>query len=332
MDPFRQRPSSSVQESNFLSEAAAVVGSNANCNEKTSQGNAAIPLPSTVKDYAFATTNALLGRGAFSNVYRAEHRVSKRQVAIKTMKVIPTTLESYNWEYKINRVLRAHPNVVTLLDHSAPNDNLAHLIFELCSRGEVFQMIRPNVGLAPKEHIGAYFAQLVEAVHHVHECGICHLDIKPENLFVTENGKVKLGDFGLSALLEDGPVLGRRGSVSYASPENLRSKAKEALVHDEYGCRPRQGYDGQRADVWSIGVTLFVFLYGYTPWEAAHDSCYEYRIFKAKDGLPNVPPWNRMPTVFRTLFHRTISIRPSRRWNTTMLKEYINRDLGWHAR
>lgn len=68
----------------------------------------------------------------------------------------------------------------------------------------------------------------------------------------------------------------------------------------------------------------------YTPWDAAHDDSYEFRMFKTFDGMPNRKPWNRMPTVFRTLFHRTVALRSSRRWSCVALKEYINRDLGWH--
>ena len=129
----------------------------------------------------------------------------------------------------------------------------------------VFRQIVPSVGLSPRDRIGSYFAQLVEAVAHVHDCGVCHMDIKPENLFVTASGRVKLGDFGLSVLMEDGPVVGRLGSVSYAAPENLRSQRPSATI-GEYGCgsSARASYDGERADMWSVGVTLFVFLYGFT--------------------------------------------------------------------
>jgi serine/threonine protein kinase len=80
------------------------------------------------------------------------------------------------------------------------------LVFELCDGGEMFQHLEPNSGLTPRSRIGVYFAQLVSAVVHVHACGLCHLDIKPENLLLGQNGVLKLADFGLSTLAEDGVV------------------------------------------------------------------------------------------------------------------------------
>lgn len=154
---------------------------------------------------------------------------------------------------------------------------LGYLIFELCDGGELFLQLVPNSGLAPRSRIGTYFSQLVAAVSHVHGCGLCHLDIKPENLLLCKrSGRLKLGDFGLSALSEDGCVQGTRGSRSYAAPENLRSKVS-AGAHSE--CHIGElAYDGQRADIWSVGIVLFLFLYGYTPWDVAHDSSYEFRM------------------------------------------------------
>lgn len=322
-------PSNQVSANNFLSETVSA----GNCNEQHPEQIAgAHRIAEVIKDYELAA-KVLLGRGAFSHVYQGVHRTTADLVAVKAIKCSIENPSGYYSEYKMNRVLRDHPNVVQLLDNSPPQDaGDGYLIFELCDRGEVFRQIVPNVGLSPRDRIGAYFAQLVEAVAHVHDCGVCHMDIKPENLFITATGRVKLGDFGLSVLMEDGPVVGRRGSVSYAAPENLRSKRPSATI-GEYGCgnQARASYDGERADMWSVGVTLFVFLYGFTPWEAAHDNSYEFRCFKMKDGMPTVRPWNRMPTVFRTIFHRTVSLRPARRWSCAQLKEYINRDLGWHG-
>lgn len=301
----------------------------ANCNEQHPEQMAvATKVERLVKEYELPT-KLLLGRGAFSHVYQGAHRVSGERVAIKAIKCTLDNPSGFHWEYKMLRRVESHPNIVKLTDFISPGKgDVGCLIFELCERGEVFCQIVPKVGLSPRDRVGPYFAQLVEAVAHVHSCGVAHMDVKPENLFLTAGGKLKLGDFGLSVSMEDGPVVGRRGSVAYAAPENLRSKRDV----DNLCGGHRQSYDGQRADMWSIGITLFVFLYGYTPWEAACDESHEFRLFKTFDGSPNRNPWNRMPTVFRTIFQRTLALRPSRRWSCLTMKEFVNRDLGWHAR
>jgi serine/threonine protein kinase len=168
---------------------------------------------------------------------------------------------------------------------------LGYLIFELCDGGELFLQLVPNAGLAPRTRIGVYFSQLVTAVAHVHACGVCHLDIKPENLLLCKrSGRLKLADFGLSTLAENGGVQGTRGSRSYAAPENLQSKAPSG-AHSE--CQMGLAYDGQRADMWSIGIVLFLFLYGYSPWDVAHDSSYEFRMvspaFSVSVGACGIP-------------------------------------------
>lgn len=260
-------------------------------------------------------------------MFKGKHKNTDEVVAVKAATIVAENPTGFHAELRANRVVLGHPNVVALLDSFPPVAQTGFLIFEICERGEVFEMIAPSVGLQPRENIGSYFSQLVEAVVHIHSRGICHLDIKPENLFVDSSGKVKLGDFGLATFSEDGPVMGCRGSLAYASPENVRCtrRAMEAM-----GCRPGgQGYDGCKADIWSVGVVLFVLLYGFTPWDIARDSSYEYRMYKLSGGYPNLQPWARIPTAIRNLLHHTLWSRPARRWSAEALRSYVHRDLGW---
>ena len=114
----------------------------------------------------------------------------------------------------------------------------------------------------------------MDAVEHLHASDIYHLDIKTENMFVDARGRVHLGDFGLSALSEDAPLLGCRGSLGYAAPEVIRSHAAGGAM------ATRAQYDGEKADIWSCGVVLFVLIYGMAPWEVARDASVEFRMFK----------------------------------------------------
>ncbi len=143
-----------------------------------------------------------------------------------------------------------------------------------------------------------------------------------QNMLLDAHGRLKLGDFGLSTLVEDGAVFTCRGSLAYAAPENLRCQS--AVVGSA-------GYDGLRADIWSMGAVLFVLLYGAVPWEMARESCSPYRVYTATDGYPNSSPWTQMPGALRVLFHSTLALRPNRRWTAATLRNYVSRDLGWRA-
>lgn len=338
-DPDSEAPKSAAPKNNFETtadsndRAAALptppyVGAGANLafNEIGQEVTREEEVPSQIGGYDLSSRD-LLGRGAFSLVFKGIQQNTGKAVAVKAVTLVPENPVGFYAELKANRVALGHPNIVSLLDSHPPVGHTGFLMFELCERGEVFDMITPSVGLVPRELIGFYFAQLVGAVLHIHGRGICHLDIKTENLFVDGNGRVKLGDFGLATFAEDGPVVGCRGSLAYAAPENVRSSRRTQEV---FGCRaPGQGYDGQKADIWSIGVVLFVLLYGLTPWEIARDSSYEYRMYKLSGGYPNMQPWVRIPTAIRTLFHHTMWSRPARRWTAEQLRSYITRDLGW---
>ena len=119
-----------------------------------------------------------------------------------------------------------------------------------------------------------------------------------QNVLVTAHNRVVLCDFGLSVMLADGLAFGARGSLAYAAPENvaihfLRQRGFTA-----------PGYDGVKADVWSLGIVLFVFLYGCTPWDVAYETeCADYRRYTSASGHPAVAPWNNMASAFKTLFH-----------------------------
>jgi serine/threonine protein kinase len=130
-----------------------------------------------------------------------------------------------------------------------------------------------------------YFRQLVDGVLYCHQNGVCHRDLKPENLLLDENGDLKISDFGLSALYEGGGGNGTDGT------ENSRA----ALLHTTCGTpnyvAPEvladKGYDGRAADVWSIGVILYVLLAGFLPFDEPTMSALFRKIQKAEFSYPS---------------------------------------------
>jgi serine/threonine protein kinase len=89
------------------------------------------------------------------------------------------------------------------------------------------------------------------------------------------------------------------------------------------------GYDGQKADMWSCGVVLFVFMFGQTPWDFARESSQEYRLYKHTEGYPCIAPWEGMNRTIRALFHGLLAVHPGRRWSSQDLRAFLSRELGW---
>eukprot|EP00048_Salpingoeca_helianthica_P016173 m.230827 g.230827 ORF g.230827 m.230827 type:complete len:326 (+) comp18158_c0_seq1:312-1289(+) len=278
------------------------------------------PVEPIVGDYN-VESDSILGKGSFSRVFAGTRRSTGERVAVKVITFCQDKSPSqFANEAKLNELAQGSPHIVHFHEQFIVN-GCGYLVYGLCPLGELFHHIIPQSGLDQRELIGPYFAQLVEALVHLHTRGICHLDIKPENMLLDRPGHIRLADFGLSALAEDGPVSGCHGSLSYAAPENLRSRPS-------LGCN---GFDGFRADAWSVGVVLFVMLFGYAPWECAADTCATFRAFRASESLPPFRPWNRLPTAMRTIFQRTLSVVPNRRWPMITLKAFIARDCGWSS-
>lgn len=161
-------------------------------------------------------------------------------------------------EISIMKIVR-HKYVVGMKEVLASKTKI-FIVLELVTGGELFDKI-VSEGRFSEEMARFYFKQLVEGVSYCHGLGVCHRDLKPENLLLDEQGNLKISDFGLSALYvgdADGDGASRTellhttcGTPNYVAPEVLADR----------------GYEGKKADVWSIGVILYVLLAGFLPFD-----------------------------------------------------------------
>jgi serine/threonine protein kinase len=198
----------------------------------------------------------LLGRGSFAKVYHAECLADNSTVAVKVIdkpSAIVAAMESnIVREVSAMRRLNHHPNILKLHEVMATKSKI-YLVMELAEGGELFAKLARK-GKFSETVSRRYFQQLVSTLRFCHKNGVAHRDLKPQNLLLDESGNLKVSDFGLSALpeqLSNGLLHTACGTPAYTAPEVLR----------------RKGYDGAKADAWSCGVILFVFMSGSLPFD-----------------------------------------------------------------
>lgn len=197
-----------------------------------------------------------IGEGTFAKVKFARNTETGENVAIKVLAkstiLKHRMVEQIKREISIMKIVR-HPCIVRLHEVLASQTKI-YIIQEFVTGGELFGKIVHLVRLSEDE-ARRYFQQLIDAIAHCHSKGVYHRDLKPENLLLDFQGNLKVSDFGLSALPQQGVELlyTTCGTPNYVAPEVLSSR----------------GYDGAAADVWSCGIILYVLMAGYLPFDEA---------------------------------------------------------------
>ncbi|MEU6644852.1 serine/threonine-protein kinase [Saccharomonospora sp. NPDC046836] len=197
-----------------------------------------------------------LGRGGMGVVWRAEDTVIGREVAIKELRFPETADEAGLFQERVLREVRSggklnDPAVVTVYDVVAEGD-ATFIVMELVEAPTLSDVVRQH-GPLPPHQVAAIGAQILSALQAAHQAGIVHRDVKPANIMVAPNGRVKLTDFGIAQAVDD-PRLTTSGmligSPAFMAPE--RVAGREALP---------------ASDVWSLGATLFFAVEGALPFE-----------------------------------------------------------------
>jgi len=201
--------------------------------------------------------DSLLGRGGMATVFAATHRNGNR-VAIKMLHLdlardVDVRARFLREGYVANRV--NHPGSVRVLDDDVSEDGAAFLVMELLE-GELLEKRRERLGgRLPLPEVFSVIDQLLDVLAAAHANGVIHRDVKPENIFVTHEGQVKVLDFGIARLRESSSTA---HSVSYATSTGL-------VIGTLNFMSPEQATGGDvdaRTDIWATGATMFHLLSG----------------------------------------------------------------------
>ncbi|CAK7330661.1 unnamed protein product [Dovyalis caffra] len=206
-----------------------------------------------------------LGRGQFGITHLCTNKVTGEQFACKTIAkrklVNKEDVEDVRREVQIMHHLTGQPNIVELKG-AYEDKHSVHLVMELCAGGELFDRIIAK-GHYTERAAASLLRTIVQIVHTCHSMGVIHRDLKPENFLLLnkhENSPLKATDFGLSVFYKSGEVFKDIvGSAYYIAPEVLKRRY------------------GPEADIWSVGVMLYILLSGVPPFWAES----EHGIFNA---------------------------------------------------
>jgi calcium-dependent protein kinase len=202
------------------------------------------------------TVGKELGRGQFGVTSLCTHKATGERFACKTIakRKLSTKedVEDVRREVQIMYHLAGQPNIVELKGAYEDKQSV-HLVMELCAGGELFDRIISK-GKYTERAAASLLRTIVEIVHTCHSLGVIHRDLKPENFLLLskdENAPLKATDFGLSVFFKQGEVFKDIvGSAYYIAPEVLK-----------------RNY-GPEADIWSIGVIVYILLCGVPPFWA----------------------------------------------------------------
>jgi len=198
----------------------------------------------------------VLGRGGMGAVYKARQPDLDRHVAVKVLRpdLADDTALSDRFVREARNLARLdHPNIVRIHDFGR-EEHFVYLVMEYVDGSSVRELIDARL-LAPSDAL-AIFPEICEALRYAHEHGVVHRDVKPGNILVDTNGRVKVADFGLSK-----SVLARR-----ADPTLTHTRQAMGTPHYMAPEQMRRTRDvDHRADIFSLGVLLYEMLTGEVP-------------------------------------------------------------------
>ena len=253
-----------------------------------------------------------IGTGGMSDVYRAKCHKLNRFVAVKTLKQEFSENKDFVSKFRVEAQAAAglmHPNIVNVYDVGEEN-GMHYIVMELVEGITLKKYIEKKARLSVKEavSIAIQVAMGIEAAHNNH---IIHRDIKPQNIIISKEGKVKVTDFGIAKAATSNTITSNvMGSVHYTSPEQVRG-----------------GFSDEKSDIYSLGITLFEMLTGRVPFNG--ETTVAVAIKHIQEQMPSVREYvPEIPISVEQIVKKCTQKSPDRRYQSAPeLIEDLKRSL-----
>ena len=251
-----------------------------------------------------------IGEGGMANVYLGQDTILDRKVAIKVLRGDLANDEKFIRRFQreaLSASSLSHPNIVEMYDVGEDNGNY-YIVMEYIEGKTLKQLLKKRGKLTTREAVDIMI-QLADGISEAHDSYIIHRDIKPQNIMIKEDGKIKITDFGIAMALNSTQLTQTNsvmGSVHYLPPEQASGKGSTI-----------------KSDIYSMGILFYELLTGVLPFKG--DNAVEIALKHLKEPIPSVRKQNSsIPQSIENIILKCTAKNPKNRYDD--VKE-MSRDL-----
>ncbi len=246
----------------------------------------------------------LIGEGGMANVYLAQDTILDRRVAVKILRGDLADDEKFVRRFQREAISASslnHPNIVEMYD-VGEDDGKYFIVMEYIDGRTLKSLIKRRGALTIPEVIDI-MGQLTSAISHAHDAYIIHRDIKPQNVLILDDGRVKITDFGIAMALNSNELTQTNsvmGSVHYLPPEQASGSGSTI-----------------KSDIYSLGILMFELLTGKIPFRG--DNAVEIAIKQMKEQIPRITKINpEIPQSIENIILRACAKNPKNRYDSVV--------------